>query len=885
MTRHLAAASCIQRQSSRAVWISDALLAETFHRFFHHKRHGSNVPGPLEAQRRATKRKNTSLAALSAGGISVDPAIVLGSSAHKAGWWGSHEHKPEKYHAQKGAQVRRDWFEASDSEIKSNTAPRLLPAWLFPPVPPENEAFQSHSGRETPQFRIRTSPSYKISKLEGCRNLQDIKTWVEERGHNLREDPKIGDLIAEHFMRKNVSIFSITDLAAYICDPAFHTPTTHRIRDLIRAIVTRHWKPFFWKQLCDSIFSAVELGLMGIDDIRCITNELLDARHLMPMNSKDNLHLIFGIIEALDRSPVLHVEDLGRDLLSKLFAASADIYDPDHCEKMSRRLLLWASQESFDLIVELVLRRLDHSVKSRPQTITNFLLGIKGDMLPAVLPRVTEEILQRSSRFLSANTVESYVNNVLHRWFHVLSLVGTLNHDVSITKNAWDFLQSQQCTLCSDQRIFAFAWTALILCYSLKVSESLSSRLQGLDRLEQMVEFLPKLSVEAAQLTVVESSNLPLPYKDVLLQNLGRLSLYTEPPLDPLERALAMRPGFSRSVFARGVTHGHLGRGDTILAMLDEAGYDFSVFKSLSRRMIYKNCDSFGIICQALESNTRIRHALRDELKPERVDAVPKQMTRLVEPNDTQEDSMQPDASTSPDSLHPDKLSRDSIVDLIHHLAISFATSPVATPRAALRRVYWCYRFYGYHGIPIDATITRALWHAGVTRYGAGGTATTLLLWLLDLIARVEGDGVCRQLLLSDRFRRARMSRFERQAEITAAEEKALDAMLKGYKSGFGLDDDDSVVTSTRLGSLHTAPPGLFSADKVAELLTGDEEVDSAIQAKVEFLASELPFEPLLASQPDGEADRANVRQWPLQASQRHLIRSIEGRDTIEAER
>ncbi|KAH6202441.1 hypothetical protein HBI15_183440 [Parastagonospora nodorum] len=44
------------------IWISDELLSSAFHRFFrsscpHQKRHGSHVPGPLEARRRAAKRR------------------------------------------------------------------------------------------------------------------------------------------------------------------------------------------------------------------------------------------------------------------------------------------------------------------------------------------------------------------------------------------------------------------------------------------------------------------------------------------------------------------------------------------------------------------------------------------------------------------------------------------------------------------------------------------------------------------------------------------------------------------------------------------------------------------------------------------------------------
>ncbi|KAH7094992.1 hypothetical protein FB567DRAFT_511484 [Paraphoma chrysanthemicola] len=50
--------------SAQHIWVSDELLSSTFNRFFrdscpHQRRHGSHVPGPLEARRRAAKRRMT----------------------------------------------------------------------------------------------------------------------------------------------------------------------------------------------------------------------------------------------------------------------------------------------------------------------------------------------------------------------------------------------------------------------------------------------------------------------------------------------------------------------------------------------------------------------------------------------------------------------------------------------------------------------------------------------------------------------------------------------------------------------------------------------------------------------------------------------------------
>ena len=86
MNKGLSAATCVSHQRPSFIWISDGLLADTFARFCHQKRHGSNVPGPLEAQRRTSRRKNTSLAYATHSAPSVDPSLVL-TRSQNVDWW------------------------------------------------------------------------------------------------------------------------------------------------------------------------------------------------------------------------------------------------------------------------------------------------------------------------------------------------------------------------------------------------------------------------------------------------------------------------------------------------------------------------------------------------------------------------------------------------------------------------------------------------------------------------------------------------------------------------------------------------------------------------------------------------------------------------------
>lgn len=72
------------------LWISDDLLAATFRRFVNgQRRHGSYVPGPLEARRRLAKRRNTVLASMG-GGSADDLACLFGRNGREHMKWTDH---------------------------------------------------------------------------------------------------------------------------------------------------------------------------------------------------------------------------------------------------------------------------------------------------------------------------------------------------------------------------------------------------------------------------------------------------------------------------------------------------------------------------------------------------------------------------------------------------------------------------------------------------------------------------------------------------------------------------------------------------------------------------------------------------------------------------
>lgn len=127
MNKGLTAASCVSHQRQSFLWISDGLLADTFARFCHQKRHGSNVPGPLEAQRRTSRRKNTSFAYTSQGAPAIDPALVF-TRSQNIDWW----HTPTDCELAKGMSSQTQLGDVS-ANVKFSTRTYASPVGVALP--------------------------------------------------------------------------------------------------------------------------------------------------------------------------------------------------------------------------------------------------------------------------------------------------------------------------------------------------------------------------------------------------------------------------------------------------------------------------------------------------------------------------------------------------------------------------------------------------------------------------------------------------------------------------------------------------------------------------------------------------------------------------------
>ena len=680
--------------------------------------------------------------------------------------------------------------------------------------------------------------------------MADIRTWIREEGIDIRQDASIGAAVLKHVLASEEPDRAMENIATYVCDPTFHSPGSGFILDLVRELLPRSWNLTSWDLLGKSICSATELGLISADDLKNVIREILGNKRLRvsfqvgpgsTANGVPQLHLVYSILESLGRCAVLQVTDLGSQMLQNLFSEFAKRPYLRWCKAMVWRLLPWAEETHVPFIARFALHPLE--VQRRQvaadeilgQALAGRLMRLKPKLLPLVLTYTTEKLLVHSR----VTSMADY-RFVWHHWFNTLAILGSSSYKVCLTAKTWDILQHAESTLSPDQRLFAFAWNALALGHEWRTSTNLSDRLNFLDCFEALVNSLPTLTMDTSRGIVVGLSELLLPYQEVLVQNMTRLARYDVKLPNVSEVEPAVKRITSTSTLDERIQHAHFGHSAALAAVLHNAKYGPMAFKALARRMIHKNTMSFGIVCHFLEHDKKLKMSLTpgSGWQLRRPNSKSTSVIRSVFVNTKDRAfGVTTACSSGYGTINLELNFKAKVIDLIHDLAISFATSPVATPRSAFRRVYWCYLFLRHHRLPIEPIVTRALWHTSVTRYGDQGAAAAQLKWALSLVRLVEGEGVAKQLLWSEIFRRSRAEQVDALAEPTKEEEANVLAMLREEGSV-----SDGVFGTDR--GLCPSNSVTFADTGIDSLLTGDEEVDLETRKKIAFLQSEPPHRP-----------------------------------------
>ncbi|KIW15967.1 hypothetical protein PV08_06017 [Exophiala spinifera] len=747
MNKGLTAATCVSYQRPAFIWISDGLLADTFARFCHQKRHGSNVPGPLEAQRRTSRRKNASLAYVAHSAPQVDPALIF-TRSQNIDWW----HTPTKCE-KPGAPVPH------------------LQAWLLQTTG-STEGLSEPLNDGPPIPRLRRDDQDELSQ---CRSLAEVHEWLARQDTMLLENVELGQSIWRHILQ---TPFSGEEIAEYISDPSFHPTGTSYIVQLLPTLLSHTWSVGDWRLVRDSTARAAELGLVNLEDLRTILDTLCTSGTIALRSTegdlvetrREKLYLIYDILRSLRGSKILQLSELGSSFLSELFSKLGKL-DTSGLRRALTPILWdlvpWGRASDAAVFSQIVVRYLRDAGRNAHKQASDSSAAILLKEAPLPFLRMlflhTTENLIKLARDKPTNAYK----HLFRRWIDLLADLGFSGENAQPTRNEWAIYQRHNIDFTRDQRKLIFAWTALHLTQHSRNSPHLQVQLRGhhlFGRTMNSVFFdqgFSKVQFYGEAQSTLKS--LALPNKSVLLDELELLTSVLGAPesSNSSECQVGESLPYDLALVLEDRVYKHKRRRLHFNGALEELGeclnHDLAGFCSMSRRLIHKNDASFDIITRLLECNGPLKAALSRSFRQDQAGERGSRNSNAFLPV--------PESGCTQTMLVPSQA-----LALVNHLAISFATAPVARPRRALRRVYWCYRFLHRYGAPIQADVTKALWHAGVARigefgYGDFGTAKSLLKWIIWQVRLVEGDDVAAQLLWS------RSYRSERRAEVTALAE------------------------------------------------------------------------------------------------------------------
>ena len=768
MTRCAHAATCIippiASSKGHYVWLSDVLLANVYERFTRtHIRHGSNVPGPLEARRRATRRKNTSWAY--AGSPSpIDPTILFGA-AQQSDWW------------QKPQVSATDSVEpVSTTRGALRAVENLVPEWLYRPfqvtVPTDPRRHgELHTGllepAENVDFRQKQRRLLVYLQQERARDIQVVWTAIKALNLNLRHDPRYSATIFKYMLRGH---WPSSELSEFLCDPELSPPGSGNHKTLLAYLQKRPTSVKCWEDLHHSLCKAIQLGLVPVPEVQEILCMLPDV-----LISVEDVTIVRGLTEECDKeteailnaiqeSKVLNLEDL--DLPSCYTSAAGGPLSTS-----SARLLWRFQQHSGKTAAELAVHLIDRWLRELPAASVEFhsFLRSLGVSLPiSALTDVSEALVQHAqSDRVRFDTFDA--------WYHILSTQSALRQDFGFDHTEWRLSITQRHAMTEPlqistlrQRVVIAAWTAIAMCNNHKLDRELLGNL----RLEKLfIEFFrdaPKTSdestVDMLGRIVDTLQALPLPKKDLIVQSLPYVTNDIVKPycnnLEDLHTHLQKLVRREYSSLADETFWWYAARdyNDALIELAESVNSDLPRFGNTCFTMIQKNKSAFRVVIRLLKRNRAFRMALSRSW--------PKSSTYWpagpLESEDSALRHVKKHVFTDINSYHDVadvsdsdqvKLKPQELVDLINHIATAFALTQVVDGPTAFRKVYWCFTFLHRHGAPIQPAMTRALWHAGVERFRLHGHTPARTAWILDRVREVEGEHVRAQLLYSPSFR------------------------------------------------------------------------------------------------------------------------------------
>ncbi|KAJ6160955.1 hypothetical protein N7470_004351 [Penicillium chermesinum] len=696
-------------------WVSDDLIAAAFCRFAHgQRRHGSSVPGPLEARRRLAKRRNTALAGV---GGAEDIACLFGRNGREHMKWTDHPWQRSPIEV-----PDRNNYAVATHEI-------TLPFYDHNPDPIIPESNSPSPGEEPPTVAQRFEQFLEKNDW----TPEYAKDFTRRLGIDLQREPEYSRRIFEHLLSRPTA--DLTQAIDFLDDPFLNTRGSGNYLRVLQTL-KRAKTPSSRTAVLKAVTRALELGLVPTDELCLILQALplilIGKRKTLGKGGRKMLHEYYHAMwTAIGRCTILGYHDLDKDVV--------DIW--------IQELL---SADIMSLAEEMVIQTHDANSSSQWPTALvlsslerdNELAKVPGRLLSQLEPNCAAKCIVDVTELLALSARHENRDRVLRQWQD--SLLEVSSAEAIAGSPTWtdlplaylsDFSSSSRMQI--QRQIVCRLWALRTLSRSLG-----PMHMKGLRATDPSAYILLHLyesvthDTEGSFLANFLSGihDLQLPYNGLLLlatdlklrNTLRKAGRNTLVQLETSQISLACV--WEDPAMHKGVQNLFHGSFEKMIRRIDPTSPIF-VAELLEIARTGDSEKAWSII-RLLKSHTAFKICLNKAWTPL---PCPEEKI-LVRYHPGPRDSRYPDPYVA--------------ADLIHQLAVAFSCCPKLSPSRAFTLVHCLYDYLRRHGGPVYPSLVRAMYHAGIVRYRREGlrVSATRYEYIMWITNKFEGIDVVRQL-------------------------------------------------------------------------------------------------------------------------------------------
>ncbi|KAJ5460621.1 uncharacterized protein N7458_002173 [Penicillium daleae] len=729
------------------LWISDDLLAATFRRFANgQRRHGSCVPGPLEARRRLAKRRNTALAGL--GAVSAeDIACLFGRNGREHMKWTDHPWQRASLETQGTSnkdispiQSVANHYEDSRSYSLATTE-ASLPFYDHNPEPIDTSI--SHDPQPTSYKPTAASRAELLAEFleQSDWGLEDARDFARQLGIDLQREPKYSRQIFDNLLPRSTT--DLKQVIQFLDDPFLNTRGSGNYLTAVSLFVQTKTKRSNRIAVLNSLCRALELGLVATDElchiVKALPNIIVERNQALgTWDQKTLLKHFRAMWKAIGRCTILGYHDLDKELVDVWLTELVNL----RSFRFAEEFVLATHDASSDSRwpTALVMAQLHESETTLGLTTVHHMLSqLDADCGARCIVEVTESLAMPDTQIQSRY-------QVLECWRHCLSDLSNVpalansqvwldlpfayNENIAETAQAPPILPVQQQIVLRLWALRALSWSPgpmyrhiprptdkpiyfLLGLYEMSTERTDGSFLSDLMRGIQTLN-LPHSNLLLLAVSIKMKKNITKNARETLEKlETSQVSL-TDVWADPAayNGIRALFHGTFEQMFRRlDITSSESAEECLHLARVGDSKSIWSVLRILRNHTPFKLCLNKAWV--------PLPHP--DEMALVRYHAGPRN-------------------SQSPDP--------HAAVDFVHRLAVAISCSHNLTPSRSFHLIHLLYDYLRRHGGPVYPSLVQAMYHAGVVRYRREGrrVSPTQYEYILWIVSKFEGHEVARQL-------------------------------------------------------------------------------------------------------------------------------------------